>query len=150
MAIQMRHINPAGTRVFMGQFLREEIHPALTRIMTEQNIRAGSVQLMGTMTDVEFRAYDFTTKTRRAPIMFSGALEIVNAQGHLSMNDGQPHVHLHASVTVPHSGIWVAGGHVQRAVAFAVEFTLWAYDGDELVRRFDHDVGLSIWDVPEL
>lgn len=150
MSIQVRHVNPAHTRVYMGSILNEELHPALTRIMTEFNVRAGSVKIIGGLTDVEFRAYDFVNKTRRPPIMFSGALEIVNAYGHLSYSEGMPHVHIHATITVPHSGIWVAGGHVQRAVTFAAEYTLWAYDDGELVRKYDEYTGLYIWDLPEM
>ncbi len=150
MSISSRHVNPEGTRVFMGSILNEDLHTALGRLMTEHGIRAGSVQIIGGITDIEFRAFDFTAKVRRAPIIFSGALEIVSAHGHLSYLDGAPHVHLHATVTAPHSGVWGAGGHVQRAVAFAVEYIIQAFDGAELVRQFDESTGLWIWDLPEI
>ncbi len=150
MSIRMQQVGTAGTRVYMGSILNEELHPVFARLMTELNIRAGSVQFIGGLTDVEFRSWDILSKTRRPPVTFSGALEVVSSQGHLSYQDGAPHIHLHATVTVPHSGIWVAGGHVQRAMAFAVEFTMWAYDGGELVRRYDPQTGLNIWDQPEL
>ena len=150
MSIRMQQVNAQATRVYMGTILNEELHPAISRLMIELNIRAGSVQCIGGLTDVEFRNYDIISKTRRAPIIFSGSLEFVNSLGHLSYFEGSPHVHLHATVTVPHSGIWVAGGHVQRAMASAVEFTVRAYDGMELIRRLDEETGLSLWEQPEL
>jgi predicted DNA-binding protein with PD1-like motif len=150
MGIRMQQVNAQATRVYMGTIMNEELHPAFVRLMIELNIRAGSVQLMGGLTDIEFRNYDILTKTRRAPILFSGGLELVTSHGNLSYLDGSPHVHLHATVTVPHSGVWVAGGHVQRAMAFAVEFILHAYDGDDLIRRFDEETGLSLWEQPEI
>lgn len=150
MGIRIQQVNAQSTRVFMGTILNEELHPAFARLMIEHNIRVGSVQFIGGLTDIEFRSYDILTKTRRAPIIFSGALEVVNSYGHLSYSEGSPHVHLHATVTVPNSGAWVAGGHVQRAMVSAVEFTVRAFDGAELIRRFDEETGLSLWEQPEI
>lgn len=150
MGIRIQQVNAQGMRVYMGTILNEELHPAIARLMIELNVRAGSVQCIGGLTDIEFRSYDILTKTRRPPIMFSGTLDVVSSHGHLSYQDGSPHVHLHATVTVPNSGVWVAGGHVQRAMAFAVEFTMWAYDGEDLIRRFDEETGLSLWEQPEI
>ena len=150
MGIRIQQVNTQAKRIYMGTILNEELHPAFTRLMIELNVRAGSVQFIGGLTDIEFRSYDIVTKTRRAPIMYSGALEVVNSYGHLSYSEGSPHVHLHATITIPNSGAWVAGGHVQRAMSSTVEFTLRAYDGIDLIRRFDEDTGLSLWEQPEL
>lgn len=150
MTIRTGQVNTQATRVYMGSIINEELHPAFIRLMNELNIRAGSVSFIGGLTHVEFRSYDILTKTRHAPVSFSGAIEVVTAHGHLSYQDDAPHVHLHASVTVPHSGIWSAGGHIQQAMAFAVEFTLWAYDGGDLNREHDEETGLHLWKQPDL
>lgn len=150
MAIQAKHINPAGTRVYMGQIQNEDIHQAIGRLMMEFSIRVGHIQLIGSLTDVEFRSFDFLTKQRRAPIILSGIMEIVSAYGHLSYDDETPHIHLHAMLTTPHNGAWISGGHVQRASAFVAEFALWAYDGSDLTRQHDDVSGLRLWHAPEI
>lgn len=149
MCIRMQHINTQGTRVYMGTILDEELHPAFRRLMDEYQIYAGSVQFIGGLTQIEFRSYDLQKKIRRPPVSHCGALDVVHAYGHLSYRDDLPHVHLHAAVTVPHSGIWTTGGHVERATAFAIEFTIWAYDGAALTRSFDEATGLDLWQQPE-
>jgi predicted DNA-binding protein with PD1-like motif len=51
--------------------------------------------------------------------------------------------------TAPH-GIAVIGGHVARATAFALEFTLTAYDGPPVHRALDVGTGLQLWKLPEM
>ncbi|MDW8318974.1 MAG: hypothetical protein RMN53_14170 [Anaerolineae bacterium] len=74
---------------------------------------------------------------------------IVAGHGTVSRLDGRPHVHLHLVLAwrddaAPH-GVALVGGHAARALAFAVEFTLTAYDGVPMERRPDPTTGLALW-----
>lgn len=139
-----------GIRVFMGVLSGgEPVHEALARLAEAHGIVAGTVELLGGLTEVELTAYDFLRRERLAPLVLQGNLEIVAGHGTISRLDGRPHVHLHLALAwrddaSPH-GVALVGGHAARALAFAVEFTLTAYDGAPMARRLDPATGLALW-----
>ncbi|NJN55347.1 MAG: DNA-binding protein [Anaerolineae bacterium] len=82
------------------------------------------------------------------------AVRIIAGHGTISLLNGRPHLHLHCTLsfrdeTAPH-GIAVIGGHVARALAFAVEFTLTAYVGTAVHRAPHPQTGLQLWQLPPL
>jgi len=131
-----------------------DLHASLSETAQAYAIQTATFELLGGLHRVEFSAYDFTTQTRLAPLVFERALEIVAGHGTLSLLDGEPHVHLHLTVAFrdadqPH-GIAVVGGHAAHASAYAVEFTLTAYDGAPVQRGHHTGTGLKLWDLPRL
>ncbi len=153
--ISLAQINTQATRVFMGTLTNgESLHAAFAHIARQQNIHAAAFHLLGGLTEVEFTEYDFVEKIRKPPLVFTRPLEIVAGHGTISQLDSQPHVHLHLIVsfrdqTAP-KGIALLGGHAARALAFAVEFTLTAYDGLPVKRAMHQATGLALWDLPAL
>lgn len=153
--ITLQHINPTATRVYMGTLTGGvEVHPALIEVARAQAIHTATFELLGGLTEVEFRSFDFEGQKRKPPITFTRPMEIVSGHGTLSLLDGEPNVHLHLAVAfgdtdTPH-GISVVGGHVTRAVAHALEFTLTAYEGAPVHRKLDEGTGLMLWKLPEL
>jgi predicted DNA-binding protein with PD1-like motif len=150
MTITLRHVNPVATRVFMGTLTDNAlVHEALAQIAQNQHIHTATFELLGGLHEVELTAYDFVTQTRLKPLVFTGAMEIVSAHGTIALLDGQAHIHTHMALayrdeTTP-QGIVMIGGHVARAMAFAVEFTLTAYDGAPVHRAPHASTGLNLW-----
>lgn len=155
MTLALQQVNASGLRVFCGTLTHgAEVHSSLAAVAHPLNVTAGTFDLLGGLTEAEFSEYDFVTHTRKSPLTFRRALEVVSGQGTLSWLEGEPFVHLHLvcafrDETQPH-GIALVGGHCARALAFAVEFTLTAYDGLPLQRALHAGTGLKLWDVPEL
>ena len=146
----VKQVNPVGQRVFMGTITGgESVHEVLAETAVYQKITAATFNLLGGLHEVTFTAYDFSKQERQAPIVLKRPLEIVSGHGTISLLDGRPHVHLHLSVSFrddayPH-GIGLVGGHAAHATAFAVEFTLTAYDGAPMNRMLHEETGLKLW-----
>lgn len=155
MTVTLQPVNPAGTRAFMGTLTdHADVHASLAEVARTLKVSAGAFELLGGLTAVEFSEYDFVTQHRKPPLIFERALEIVSGHGTLSLLDGEPFVHLHLvcafrDESAPH-GIVIVGGHAARAVAFAVEFTLTAYDGAPVHRMLHADTGLKLWHLPSM
>lgn len=155
MTITLQHANPAGMRAFMGTLTdNADVHASLSEAARALGVNAGTVDLLGGLTRVEFSEYDFLTQQRKPALSFERALEIVAGHGTLSLLDGAPSVHLHLVCAfrdkdAPH-GIALVGGHATRAIAFAVEFTLLAFDGATVQRAQHAGTGLKLWSLPPL
>jgi len=155
MSVAARQVNPQGNRVFMGTITDgADLHVALADAARAFNVQTATFEMLGGLHEVEFSAYDFTTQTRLAPIVVRGALEIVAGHGTITLMDDALHVHVHLAVAFREAsapyGIAVVGGHAARAQAYAVEFTLTAYDGAPALRGHHAGTGLRLWDMPIL
>ena len=154
MAISLAHVNTKATRVFMGTITDEEhIHDALAKIAKKENIQAATFELLGGITSVELSEYNFQTRERNPSLFFFRPLEIIAGHGTISLLDGEPYVHLHLTLSYQDeeandAGVVVIGGHASSAKAFAVEFTLTAYDGVPVQRAMHEGTSLKLWDFP--
>ncbi len=152
MGIKMKQVNLAGIRVYMGTLTDGvNVHEALAETAVAHHIHTATFSLLGGLHEVTLTAYDFEQQRRLDPLTWQQPLEIVSGQGTISQLDGQPHVHLHLTLAfpdenAPHS-ITVIGGHAAHALAFAVEFTLAAYDGDPVHRALHAGTGLKLWTI---
>lgn len=153
--ISLSHINTHSTRVFMGTITNgEAIHDAFAKIARAHDIHAATFEMLGGLTEVEFTEYDFINKTRKEPLIFKRPLEILSGHGTISRLKDVPHVHTHLTLSFRDesapNGIAIVGGHAARAIAFAIEFTLTAYDGVPVNRSMHEGTGLQLWDLPNL
>lgn len=145
-----KQVNAKGPRVFMGSITSGvALHDALAQVAADHDIATATFELLGGLHEVTLAAYDFAEKKRLAPIVLKRPLEIISGHGTISLLGGEPHVHMHLSLSFrdgayPH-GIGMVGGHAAQAVAFAVEFTLTAYDGEPMRRQMDESTGLKLW-----
>lgn len=152
--ITLQRINTQATRVFMGTITNgEAIHDSFVKIANAENIHAATFEMLGGLTEVEFTEYDFINKIRKPPLVFKRPLEIVSGHGTISRSNNEAFIHAHLTLSfrdesVSH-GIAVIGGHAARAIAFAVEFTLTAYDGVALNRQMHEGTGLNLWQLPD-
>jgi uncharacterized protein len=148
----MKQVNATNTRVYMGTLTDGvEIMAALRETAISHQIQTATIELLGGLTEVELTAYDFVAQQRLEPVVVKRPLEIISGHGTISLLDGQPHVHLHLALAwreeTAVQGISVIGGHCARALAFAVEFTLTAYDGAPMRRALHEGTGLPLWEV---
>lgn len=151
--ISLSQVNTHSTRVFMGTFTNgEAIHDAFAKIANAQNIHAATFEMLGGLTEVEFTEYDFINKIRKPPLVFARPLEILSGHGTISRLKNEPHIHTHLILSFRDesapNGITFIGGHAARAIAFAVEFTLTAYDGVPVNRSLHEGTGLQLWNLP--
>lgn len=126
-----------------------DVHDALAETAVSHHITTATFELLGGLHQATFTAYDFERQERLEPIVLKRPLEIVSGHGTISLLDGEPHVHMHLSVSFRDEaypqGMGMVGGHVAQASAFAVEFTLTAYDGEAMHRKTDKQTGLKLW-----
>ena len=155
MTTTIKQVNPARTRVFTGTITDDaDVHTSLLEVAEKHGIQTATFELLGGLREVEFRAFDFDSQQRKAPLHFKRALEIVAGHGTIAILDGKPHIHLHLAVAYQDSeapnGIIVLAGHCAKATAFAIEFTLTAYEGNPVHRTKHEGTGLMLWDLPKL
>ncbi len=150
MAVSLAQVNTQATRVFMGTLTNgTAVHDAFAQIAAAEHIQAATFEMLGGLTEVALSAYDFERQIRQEPLVFRRPLEILSGHSTISRLDGAPHVHTHLVLsfrdeTAP-NGIAIIGGHAVRAIAFAVEFTLTAYDGVPVNRAMHAGTGLPLW-----
>jgi len=148
--VRSKQVNNNGLRVFMGTFTGGvNVHKALAETAVSRQITTATFELLGGLHEATFTAYDFEKQKRLEPIVLKRQLEIVSGHGTISLLDKEPHIHIHMSVSFrdkayPH-GIGMVGGHIAQATAFAVEFTLTAYDGEPMHRELHKLTGLKLW-----
>lgn len=152
MSLQIRQVNPQGTRVYMGTLTGGvDLHSSLSDVMQRLQGASATFELLGGLSEAEFTAYDFTRQTRQPARVVSGAFEIVAGHGTISWLDDLPHVHTHLLLTARDEtapqGVFVIGGHCARATVYAVEFTLTVYDGERVTRQNDAATGLKLWSL---
>ena len=155
MTVTLQQVNPTRTRVYMGNITNDaDVHEAFLEVAEKHGIQTATFELLGGLREVEFRAFDFYSHQRKAPLHFKRALEIVAGHGTIAMLDDKPHVHLHLAVAYQDpdapNGIVVLAGHCAKATAFAIEFTLTAYEGSPVHRAKHEGTGLMLWDLPQL
>lgn len=148
--VKMRQVNPEGTRVFMGTLTGGvDVHESLKSVALAHDVQTATVEMLGGLHEVELTAYDFEKQVRLEAVKVKRPLEILSGHGTISLLDGEPYVHIHLSLSYRYKnepkGIAMIGGHVAQAKAFAVEFTLTAYDGAPMHRAIHSETGLQLW-----
>jgi hypothetical protein len=134
------------TRRLIGRMERGETVPeAFRRIAQKHDVSCGWIRALGAFEWVELCEYD-QQEQRYRPARRFGECEILSLEGNLSLKDGAPFAHVHATVSrETDRGVEVIGGHLTSGAVFACEFTVECYDDLELERQPDRDTGLSLW-----
>ena len=131
-------------RVFRGESLRN----ALRRLVEEHGLRTAWVSAIGAFEQIELTEYNQVERRYEEAHRFERC-ELLSMQGNLSLRDGEPFWHLHATVSLREGGRDVTyGGHVGDGVVFALEFRIDCFDEIELRRADDPATGLQLWAEP--
>jgi predicted DNA-binding protein with PD1-like motif len=136
-------------RIFTGRLpMGADLYESISRICTEEDIKIGKITALGAVTRAAVAYYEQEKKEYR-PITFDKHLEILNCTGNVSLKDGKPFVHMHA--TFADSQGSVLGGHLTAGtLVFACEVTIEELEGKALDRRPDQISGLNLWDKTSL
>jgi predicted DNA-binding protein with PD1-like motif len=131
-------------RIFMGQLpMGADLYESISRICIEEDIKIGKVAAVGAVTQAALSYYDQKKKVYK-PITFKKHLEILNCTGNVSLKDGNPFVHMHA--TFADNKGTVFGGHLTPGtLVFACELTIEELEGKALDRNMDEKSGLNLW-----
>lgn len=120
----------------------------LGKIAAQQQIKAGIVQVMGSLSRARLSFFDQKIRAYRE-LDFDAPHEIVAGNGNISLRgeDAVPSVHLH--IAVAESQGKVLGGHcLEGCMVFAVEFVIWPFAGTPPRRVPDSSTGLHLWEQP--
>ena len=132
-----------GKLPYKSDLLRE-----LNKLAAQQEIKAGVVQVMGSLGRARLSFFDQKIRAYRE-LDFDAPHEIVAGNGNISLrtDDGVPSVHLHLAVADSQGK--VVGGHcLEGCLVFAVEFVIWPFDGTPPRRVLDQATGLLLWEQP--
>lgn len=123
---------------------RSDLVQGLNKFATAHGIRAGVVQVIGSLTRARLSFYDQKVHAYKE-LDFDGPHEIVAATGNISLREGVPITHLHLAVADSQGN--VVGGHcLAGCTVFAVEFVILPFTGTPPQRVHDRTTGLLLWE----
>lgn len=124
----------------------DELVASVTAICQEENIEIAQVQGIGGCEEVCVGVFDLKEKTYHQTKR-GGMLEMISLDGNITLNEGKPFLHAHASFAYEEDGcIQTVSGHLLSAViGLTGEIVLTPVDG-HIRRKFIPETGIRIWD----
>jgi hypothetical protein len=119
-----------------------EIVASITALAESLGVEAGMVSGIGALKDAAIGYYDQEAHEYRT-VEIDRPIEIANLTGNVSIRDGRPFLHAHA--TLADSQGMVRGGHLNRGTVFAAEVYLQELLGTPPVRVHDPNTDLFLW-----
>jgi hypothetical protein len=119
----------------------ERIIETLAALCAAEGIRAASVTGLGTCVKAELGSLDWETKSHRRR-RFEGHFEITSLLGNVSVQNGKPIVHLHATLADVECRTF--SGHLHEAEIKATGEIIIRPLAGELRRRKDPSTGLNL------
>jgi predicted DNA-binding protein with PD1-like motif len=117
----------------------------LTAVCCQHEIRLGRVEAIGALKEAVLSFYDQQARTYRT-FDIKETLEITSLIGNISLKDDVPIVHAH--ITLSNASGEAFGGHLAPGCkVFACEFNIEIFKGDDLVRGYDEETGLPLWQM---
>lgn len=121
----------------------EDLVDAITAYATNARIQAAWFTYLGAVSRAALRYYDQVGMVYR-DFTIDQHLEVLSGVGNVSLKDGTPFVHTHASLGDAAGRAF--GGHLDRGcIVFSIEVRLEELSGEAPVRIFDEASGLSLW-----
>lgn len=133
-------------RIFVGKLkYGSDLLEELTSVCEHNDIHIGRVEAIGAVKKARLcfynqqeRKYDF--------FEIEENLEITALLGNISMRDGKPIVHAHITLSDAQGRAY--GGHLAPGtVVFACEFSIDLFQGPRLLRAYDEETGLPLWEM---
>jgi len=119
-----------------------EIVASITALAEALEVETGAVSAIGALQRAEIGYYDQVSHEYKT-IEIDHSMEIASLTGNVSIRDGKPFLHAHA--TLANSEGNLLGGHLQSGTVFAAEVYLRELVGRPLVRRHDPTTDLYLW-----
>jgi predicted DNA-binding protein with PD1-like motif len=131
-------------RAFVGRLATgSDLVEELERFCAERDIRAAWVSALGAVSRAAYRYFDQEAK-RYDDLSSDEHHEIVGFIGNISMLDGKPFLHAHATFA-DRNGATVGGHLTPGCRVFLAEVTIREMTGVDLVRTPDEVTGLNVW-----
>ena len=122
--------------------LGEDIVESLKKLCAAEQIRLGRVEAIGAADHAVIGVYDLGKK-EYYPETIDEFMEITSLNGNITVMDGKPYIHLHA--TLADQRHTVHGGHVlEMRVGATCEMFVTALEG-EVTRQKDESLGINLW-----
>ena len=139
-------VGTRASRTIIGRVFRgEPLQATFRRLVDEHELRTAWVSAIGAFEWIELTEYNQTDRRYEEAHRFERC-ELLSMQGNLSLREGEPFWHLHATVSLREDGRDASyGGHVDDGVVFALEFRIECFDDIELRRADDEATGLQLW-----
>ena len=139
-------VETRASRVIVGRVSRgRSLRAALRSLVDEHELQSAWISAMGAFEWVDLTEYNQIDRSYEKAHRFERC-ELLSMQGNLSLLDGEPFWHLHATVSRREDGREVTyGGHVDDGVVFALELRIECFDGLTLRRADDEATGLKLW-----
>lgn len=120
-----------------------DIIEALTAFCARNKVHCATLALIGATSEVTIGYYDQKTHAYHKKTIVE-ELEILSALGNVSLKDGKPFLHVHATMGDAKLRAW--GGHLfPGSKVFAAEAHVTEWRGAKLERMPDRGTGLSLW-----
>jgi predicted DNA-binding protein with PD1-like motif len=131
-------------RTLVGRLATDtDLVEELERVCAEHDIRAAWVSVVGAVRRAAFAYYD-QRQRRYLDLGSETHHEMSGFVGNVSMRDGKPFLHAHASFS-DEQGQSVGGHLIRGCTVWVAEVTLREMTGVELERTPDEVTGLSLW-----
>ncbi len=133
-------------KILMGKLpYGSDLLEGLSLICDKEKISVGKIEGIGAVQsavigyyDQNFKEYRWTTIDKK--------MEVLALVGNISIKDNKPFVHAHITLADEHHKIY--GGHLSKGtIVFAFEYTITILKGDDLIREFDKQTGLFLWNI---
>lgn len=134
----------APGRAFVGRLSTgSDLVPEIERFCAEQGIVAAQVTVIGAVRRARYAYYE-QDDHRYRELDSSTHHEIVGFIGNISLRDGRPFLHAHATFADGNGG--TVGGHLLPGCeVFAAELMIRELADVSLVRQHDEETGLALW-----
>lgn len=127
-------------------FKGEEIFSSLVQFAKDHNLQSGHISGIGAVKDITVGYFD-TEKKGYPKNQFKATHELLSCKGNFSLNEGEPFPHCHIVFCDTEQRAF--GGHLFSAtVAVTAEFYI-VTDNQKVVRNFNDDIGLALWDLDQ-
>lgn len=119
----------------------DEVVATLTRFAAEQKITAASFTAIGAFSNATLGYFDWETK-KYEPVSVAEQAEVVTLLGDITLDDGKPKVHAHASLA--RRGGAMVGGHLMNAGVRPTLEVILTKSPKHLERQFDPAAGIAL------
>ena len=139
------HVNVKPGRIIVGRLKKgDDLLGALRQICSNQEVRLGEIRALGAVKSARIAYYD-QDKREYFFADLAKHLELLSLFGNVSIRDGQPFIHAHATFADTRGKAF--GGHVAEGTeVFACEFSISEYLSDTAFERvLDDETGLFLW-----
>ncbi len=132
-------------KIIMDKILKDEfLLEKLNEIVKKENITLGFITGIGALQNLNF-SYYLQNKKNYITKSINKNVEVLNLTGNISIKDGEPFVHCHITVADENGNTY--GGHLaEKSKVFAFEYTIFVFEGEEKIRKFDEITGLTLWE----